>query len=58
MEKVIERKVDYFLRYSADVPADEIKRHQAFSRDCPCLPEVSFDEENGWHKIIHNSLEN
>ncbi len=57
MEKVIERKVDFFLRYSADLPAAEVLRHLAFSRYCPCQPEVFFDEESGWHTFIHNSLE-
>lgn len=54
MEEVYERKVDYFLRYIADIPADEIKRHQAFSRTCDCRPSVEFDDLNGWHKLIHN----
>ena len=58
MEKIIERFTDYFLRYTADVPADEIKLHAPFSRDCECQPEVSFDEKEGWHTIIHKSLEN
>ena len=57
MEKVIEQKVDYFLRYSAEIPADEAAQHKTFSRDCPCRPEVFFDEESGWHTIIHTGLE-
>jgi hypothetical protein len=57
MEKVFEIITDYFLRYSADVPADEIKLHAAFSRDCPCQPSVSFDDMNGWHTLVHQSIE-
>ena len=57
MEKVMERKVDYFLRYTADVPADETNQHVVFSTCCKCEPEWSFDEVNCWHTIIHQSLE-
>lgn len=57
MEKVFERFTDYMLRYSANVPADEIYLHEHFSRDCPCAPEVDFDEKNGWHKLTHQLME-
>ena len=53
----MERMTDYFLRYTADIPADEINRHDAFSTRCDCKPEFSFDDKNGWHTIVHKSLE-
>lgn len=56
-EKVIERKVDYFLRYTADIPADEISLHNAFSTGCVCAPDWIFDPENGWHKLTHHPIE-
>lgn len=55
-EKVIEKKVDYFLRYSADIPADEAEKHDPFNAICHCQPRVSFDPKNGWHKIIHKKI--
>lgn len=57
MEKVIERFTDYFLRYTADVPADEVELHDSYSRDCKCQPDVSFDQKEGWHTIIHKNIE-
>ena len=57
MEKVMERLVDSFLYYTADVPADEVGAHVVFSTVCDCKPDFSFDAETGWHTIIHKSLE-
>ena len=49
---------DYFLRYSATVPPDEISDYQKFIRDCPCKQAVTFDDSNGWHDLVHQSLKN
>lgn len=57
MEKVIERKADYFLRYTADIPADEINRHDAFSTQCACGPDWVFDPVECWHTITHKNFE-
>lgn len=54
---MMELFTDYFLRYSVEVPADEVSRHQKFSRDCPCKPSVHFDDSNGWHYFTHQPLE-
>lgn len=56
-EKVMERKADYFLRYTVDIPADEINLHKAFSTSCPCSPDWTFDEKEGWHHIVHKNME-
>ncbi len=58
MEKVIEAFTDYFLRYTADVPAHEAGGHEIFDSDCKCQPEVTFNKENGWRIFNHKSLEN
>lgn len=55
MDDVIEIKVDYFLRYRAEVPADEVELHETFW-NCPCEPEVVFDEKDGWRNFKHNKL--
>lgn len=57
-EELIEKFTDYFLRYLAEIPANEINLHQAFSTECPCYPEWTFDQQTGWHNIIHKSFEN
>ena len=56
MEKAIERFTDYFMRYTADVPADEVEMHVGFNRLCKCMPEVTFDEKTGWRTFVHKSL--
>lgn len=57
MDKVIEVKVDYFLRYTAEIPADEINSHDTFNTNCICKPESTFDEENCWRTIKHKTNE-
>ncbi len=55
MEQVIEIKTDYMLRYRAEIPADEAEQHKPFW-DCPCKPEITFDEKEGWRYFKHNRL--
>lgn len=57
-ENVMERKADYFLRYLADVPADEIEMHKVFSTQCRCAPAWVFEPKNGWHHLTHQRLKN
>lgn len=57
MDKVIEVKVDCFLRYTAEIPADEISAHVAFDTDCKCKPDWFFDQNSGWHTIKHKTNE-
>lgn len=53
----MEKFTDYFTRNTVEIPADEVGRHQEFSRDCPCNPTVVFDEKHGWHHFTHQALE-
>jgi hypothetical protein len=55
-EEVFERFTDYMLRYTADVPADEIDQHSAYDACCKCDPDVVFDEKNCWRNITHKKL--
>ena len=55
MEQVTEIKVDYFLRYRAEIPADEAEMHEPFW-NCPCEPTVTFDEKEGWRNFVHKRL--
>lgn len=57
MEKIIEIKTDYFLRYTAEIPADEINAHVAFDTGCPCNPDWFFNPDSGWHNIKHKTSE-
>lgn len=56
MEDVIEIKVDYFLRYRAEIPADEVESHDVFSTQCVCAPAWIFDPKDGWHNLTHHRL--
>ncbi|HEX8564110.1 MAG TPA: hypothetical protein VF648_00480 [Pyrinomonadaceae bacterium] len=56
MKKEVSNFTDFFLRYSSDVPQNEVDLHQVFSSKCACKPDVTFDEENGWRTFIHQEL--